>query len=86
MTRRRKKKDEPPIPLVDYEWPPYGYRMADGIVVLDWDEQQTIKAIIWLRRRGMAATQMARSLTKLGHKPRAKAWTTPDIETILRRL
>lgn len=71
MTRRRKKKKDKPVVLVDYEWPPYGYRMCDGIAVLDWDEQQTIKAILWLRNRGMDATQMARSLTKLGHKPRA---------------
>ncbi|NIO74765.1 MAG: recombinase family protein [Armatimonadetes bacterium] len=65
--------------------PPYGYRMADGIAVLDADEQETLDVIIMLRRDGMSYTKIAEDLTRRGYRPRGARWHPTTIQRILNR-
>lgn len=66
--------------------PPYGYRMADGIAVLDADEQETLDIIIGLRRAGLSYAKIADDLTRRGREPRGEAWYPTTIQRILARV
>jgi DNA invertase Pin-like site-specific DNA recombinase len=66
--------------------PAYGYRVEDGQLVPDADEQAALARIAELRAMGATLRQIARTLDAEGHRPRrAQRWHPEALRRIVQR-
>jgi DNA invertase Pin-like site-specific DNA recombinase len=66
--------------------PAFGYRILDGRVTIEPDEQAVLDRIGELRRAGLSLRELARVLDAEGHRPkRAEYWHPESLRRILAR-
>ena len=63
----------------------YGWRLVDGQMHSDLDEQKVIKMILQGVEQGVFAENIAESLNQVGVLYRGRWWKTRDVESIIRR-
>jgi DNA invertase Pin-like site-specific DNA recombinase len=70
-----------------YGSPPYGFRAEGGELVPDPTEQEALKLVKKLHRRGRSLREIGRALTEAGYEPRrADTWSAEMVRRLVARL
>lgn len=65
--------------------PPYGFRVVDGMVVEDADEQRVIRIVKYKQQRGLNSAEIARRLNEIQVPCRGSVWHAKSVRRVLRR-
>lgn len=65
--------------------PPYGFRVVDGMVVEDADEQRIVRIVKYKQARGLNSAEIARRLNEIQVPCRGSVWHAKSVRRVLRR-
>jgi site-specific DNA recombinase len=63
---------------------PFGWRLSGGgnTLISHKEEQEVIKAIMWLRSQGLSYRAICEALDKAGYRPQGKCWHPQTVKNI----